>query len=262
MATQWFKFFGGEFLSDPKMLALSALERACWVTLLCYASLSEGVIEYLTEEKLMMQAGIAPNTDEWKRVTGVSQKFKTMRMIEIKGEIIEIVNWKKRQDSFLTGAERTAKYRAKIKKDVKSHPRHERDAEVTLEQNRIEENRKEKKKSKSAASAAPAPSPSKKAPEDPLTLDGYLKWMRESPHRHVRLIGEYADEIKPDCSTRGQWEVFTRRNLRAAKALSPFTDKQIETAMTKLGKDVLGPRNPKGFITTWSLETLLKYITK
>jgi hypothetical protein len=72
MANQWFKFYGMEYLSDPKMLTLTTAQRSCWVTLLSYASISElpGEVRYLTEEQLMLQAGVEFGSDEWKRTKG------------------------------------------------------------------------------------------------------------------------------------------------------------------------------------------------
>lgn len=109
-----------------------------------------------------------------------------------------------------------------------------------------------------------SPSPSKKKnPKDdttPLNLDDYISKMRSSPQRHIQIIGEYADQIRPKFTTRGQWSVFTSRNLRAAKELSPFSDKQISDAFKKVEKNIKSEKNPKGYITKWGLETLIKFI--
>lgn len=95
-----------------------------------------------------------------------------------------------------------------------------------------------------------------------LSLADYVALMRKSPQRHIRLIGEYADEVKPRFNTKGQWRVFTQRNLRVAKQLSPFTDDMISEAISDIYKDQKSTKNPKGFIGKWTLETLLKYILR
>jgi len=86
--------------------------------------------------------------------------------------------------------------------------------------------------------------------------------MRSSPQKHIQIIAEYADEKKPDYKTKGQWRAFTNRNLKVARQLSEFSMDQIADAFEKMLKDVRSEsnRNPKAFITKWTLETVLKYI--
>jgi hypothetical protein len=57
MVNQWFKFYGGEYLSDPKMDRLTVQERSCWLTLLCMGSQSSGIIKYLSPESLITKSG-------------------------------------------------------------------------------------------------------------------------------------------------------------------------------------------------------------
>ncbi len=263
MANQWLKFYGGEFLADPKIISLAPLERLCWVTLLCFASMGsgDGKVEYITEDRLMIQAGIDPTQDEWKATKGVLEKLESLKMVRVDNGVITLINWEKRQQHSLTPYERVKRYR-----DRKRNANGDDTKKITTEENRREENRvdKKRKKKESAAIAAPASKPlkPKSNPDDPFTLDQYITSMRQSPQRFIRLIGEYADEIKPELKTKGQWEVFTRRNVRTAKSLEVFSDEQIEDAIGRLSKDVRSKSNPKGFITTWTFETLLKYITK
>ncbi len=123
-------FYGGEYLSDPKMLGLSAHERSCWITLLSYASLSNGVVKHLPEESLMIQAGI--KLEELPKNTGLYEKFNKLEMIQIDSEMITIKNWKKRQEMYLTGYERVKKWREKKRADNET---------ITLDKNRIDKNR-------------------------------------------------------------------------------------------------------------------------
>lgn len=137
---QWFKFYGGEYLSDPKIASLNPLERSCWVTLLSLASISSdpGKVEFLTVDALMQKAGIVWDPyepDEWEKTSGVLNRFERMRMIRL-GEdgVIEVLNWTKRQDTYLTNAERQARFRDKNKK-VTEHV-----TEVTLDKIREDKN--------------------------------------------------------------------------------------------------------------------------
>lgn len=147
MANQWFKFYGSEYLSDPKIATLSAQERSCWVTLMALASTAStpGYVEYLTTEVLLTKSGIIfdpYNPEEWDRCLGVLDKFVRLKMIskDDSGNIV-ITNWSKRQETNLTDAERAKSYRDRMKN---------RHANVTLpvtnvtqEENRIEENRED-----------------------------------------------------------------------------------------------------------------------
>lgn len=145
LAMEWFKFYGGQYLGDPKIIALNSLERSCWLTLLCIASVSddEGRIRFITPERLLTMSGIGPTDDEWMGAESVFDKFISLGMIskESNGDIT-ITNWSKRQNSYLTGAERMKKYRGKKKSDAEvTQSSNERDARI--EENRIEENNKE-----------------------------------------------------------------------------------------------------------------------
>lgn len=143
MANLWFKFYGGDFLSDPKIERLTPAERSCWVTLLCLASMNgSGEIEFLTIESLLNKSGIQYdpyNPKEWENAVTVLNKFQKMKMITLDDDKIQILNWEKRQERNLTPAERMAKMRAKNKnQSVTSDV-----TNVTLEKKRKEKNRKE-----------------------------------------------------------------------------------------------------------------------
>ena len=100
---KWFKFYGQDYLSDPKILSLSACERSCWVSLLAYASSSDNaMITFLSEEQLMIQAGVSPMHEEWDLTKGVLDKFQKLKMITLDNEMITLLNWHKRQEMNLT----------------------------------------------------------------------------------------------------------------------------------------------------------------
>lgn len=142
MANQWFKFYGGEYLSDPKIDRLTVQERSCWLTLLCMASQTNGIIKFLSVEGLLNKSGIQfdpYDSTEWDNAQNVLRNFEQYEMIEVsKSGVVTVKNWEKRQEHNLTVAERVAKSRAK-KKSVTSDV-----TSVTTEENRIEENRIDK----------------------------------------------------------------------------------------------------------------------
>ena len=133
---KWFKFYGQDYISDPKMLSLTASERSCWITLLSYASVNDnGMITFLSEDQLMIQAGLEFQKEEWDLTQGVLEKFKKLKMIQNDNGKVTIENWKKRQETNLTSYERVKRHREK---------KHNDNIMITLEENRREENRIDK----------------------------------------------------------------------------------------------------------------------
>jgi hypothetical protein len=125
----------------------------------------------------------------------------------------------------------------------------------------VTENQYQKVKKDSHTSSA-KPKKDRKKDTTPFSQEQFISSMRSSPQRHMNLIAEYADQIQPDLKTKGQWFVFMTRNLRAANDLSPFNDDQIAKAFNHIKKNLQSRNNPKGYITKWGLETLLKYINE
>ncbi len=112
---QWFKFYGGEYLGDPKIMSLTPCERSCWITLLALACNEEdsGRIKFITEDLLMLQSGIGKSSDEWTETVGVIKKFQKLGMITDDNGMITLSNWQKRQGTALSGYERLKRFRAK-----------------------------------------------------------------------------------------------------------------------------------------------------
>lgn len=91
-----------------------------------------------------------------------------------------------------------------------------------------------------------------------MTKAEFILYFRSSQFRFLRIIAEYADDRKEiNYTTRGQWREFVRRNLRTAKRLVPFTDKQLVDAMGRMSNDM---REHGGYLSRWTLETLEKYL--
>src|SRR3990167_8636113 len=112
---QWFKFYGGEYLGDPKILSLTPAERSCWITLLALACNEEnnGRVKFFTEELLMLQAGINKSDSDWVETVGVIKKFERLGMITDDNGVITLSNWLKRQGNTMSGYECLKRYRAK-----------------------------------------------------------------------------------------------------------------------------------------------------
>jgi len=144
---QWFKFYGGEYLSDPKIMSLTPCERSCLLTLFCLASVSEipGEIKYLDEYKLMMLAGLSFDHDEWDETLGVLDKFQKLNIATLNDNgIIKVNNFRKKQDIALTNYERVKKYREN--KKVNDNEMITNDNGVKqIDNTRREEKRKDKK---------------------------------------------------------------------------------------------------------------------
>lgn len=114
---QWFRMYGLDYLSDPKMKALTASERSCWLTLLCYASAAPipGEIR-MSEKQLMIDSGVDPMDKEWEKTVGVLKKFDELSMVEFPDLLtIRIKNWNKRQFVKSTGYDRVKRHRIRLK---------------------------------------------------------------------------------------------------------------------------------------------------
>lgn len=113
MANPWFKFYAGEYLCDTKIKSLTPLERQCWTVLMCHANQAdpEGVIRYLTEDQLMLDAGINPLDEDWKKTRGVLKKFEEKRMVTISNVTVTLLNWSKKQEVYSESYERVKKWR-------------------------------------------------------------------------------------------------------------------------------------------------------
>lgn len=131
MGMPWFKFYGADYLSDPKMMGLTPMERACWLTLLCLASVADdgGSVKYVSETRLLVMSG---DTSETFGDAEIFKKFEKLGMVRLSSDgTVTVLNWKKRQKRHLTGAERTKKWREKQYSDTKvTLEGHESDARL------------------------------------------------------------------------------------------------------------------------------------
>lgn len=91
--------------------------------------------------------------------------------------------------------------------------------------------------------------------DTPMSLKEFVDWCSKSNHRHIQIIGNWADTIEPDFQTKAQWEAFIKRNVRTAKNLEPFNDEKIIQGFNKIQEAV-----KEGWLKKYTLETLFKFI--
>lgn len=145
---EWFKFYGSKWMTDPKIISLSAVDRICFITYLCLASSSDdrnGSVTGCNEATLLALSHVS-----FEEGKGVAERLEKRGLIEVIDEdSVKIPNFEKRQDRALTNAERQKKYRDKTTTVTKSNenvtPCNET---VTLEKRRVEKSREEKRESK------------------------------------------------------------------------------------------------------------------
>ena len=244
----WFKFYGQDFLTDMKISQLSVAERLLWVTILCLAH-SEGKggnIDYCTEDLLKYKMGIQESDEEWVSLNGVLDLFCKLQMIEMTETGIFVKNFKKRQEREFTPAEKQHRYREKQSKVT--NVTRSKVTNVTIDKNRIDKIRKEE-----YIAAPAAGSPKKKKEDYPMSLNEFVEWCRKG-QPHIRVIGEWADTVKPTLKTRFQWDSYISRHLRAAQRIVPFDEEQIKNSYEEMQKA------EKDWLHKATLETLLKFV--
>lgn len=190
MTNPWFKFYGSEFLLDPKLDEFTDSEIACWLILLCYASSSEisGVVRHLTEDKLMRKARV---TSQRNKTIGVLQRFIEKGMITDDNGVITITNWEKRQERSLTSYERVKKFREK--KRMITDETNDNDTDNVVDKRRREKIREEEIilpdwLNKKAWDAWVQYRKEIKKTLKPLTVKLQLKLLEENKDNHTAII--------------------------------------------------------------------------
>ena len=96
------------------------------------------------------------------------------------------------------------------------------------------------------------------------SLDDFINKCKNSPQRHIQIIGEWAEGERPSYNTGAQWDRYLKRNLRAARELTPFSAEELQKAYIRLQGDVVKVDEETGkkvgFLSKYTLETLAKYI--
>ncbi len=136
---EWFKFYGKDFMVDPKINRLNPIHQLMWVKLLCHASdTKDGVVKYITEDDLTMDCRITASDDFVDYTIGFFDRLIEMDMIEVGENYVKVIHYQERQEIMLSNAERQKRYREKHK-----------DSNVTESNDsnaRVEKSREEKKR--------------------------------------------------------------------------------------------------------------------
>lgn len=277
----WFKFYGRDWLIDGKIITMIPEDRICFITLLCLASSTEeqGIIKDHSEASIISMSHLfEENADNAK---GVLQRLEGKGMIHVtkcnensngpQNVIVTINAFTKRQSRALTPNERQAKFRAKKKSNeeqgldkgdvTKSNDKvTESNATVTLDIDKIREDKSNTIARKRAVKPKTPKRDNKVDENNPYTREEFIAKMRESPHAHVRWIADYTEEKKPSFDTKGQWREFLERNLAPASRIRKYKDEQIQKAFEMVQENLRTKKNPKGYITKWGVETILKFL--
>lgn len=211
----WFKFYGQEFLSDPKMLSLTALERSLWLTLLCLGSASdeEGVIKYIDEQKIKVLTNLSPLDDEWDTEDGFLKHFEELGMIVLEDKKITISNFNKRQEQHSESYERVKKFREKQKQEGYSNVTVKRNDNAREEKNRIDKNRKEYRESSKSI----------------LTEVSFIEKLKEQfPDMDVvSEIDKMKDWLAATGKVKKDYAAFARNWLRSAKPIQKIDSNEV-----------------------------------
>lgn len=91
-----------------------------------------------------------------------------------------------------------------------------------------------------------------------MSVDQFVEWCKiKKDMRHITLIGEWAETVRPSLTKRSQWQEYLRANVGHSKKLLAFTDEQIADAFLQIQRDIHGGCHYKP-----SLSTILKKLTK
>jgi hypothetical protein len=90
----------------------------------------------------------------------------------------------------------------------------------------------------------------------PMALDDFVEWCGRSEQAHIRIIGEWAETVKPNFRNQGQWSEYIRRYARTASNLVPFDHCQLSTGFAEIKRGI-----KEKWLTNYTLETLYKFVT-
>jgi hypothetical protein len=91
---------------------------------------------------------------------------------------------------------------------------------------------------------------------DSLSLEGFIEECMKDPKPEMKVIGEWADTIRPKFTKRKQWAMFAERNMAIAEKLVPFTHNQIAEAFERMQA-----AQARGKLERLTLEALFKFLT-
>lgn len=250
MAQGWIKLHR-KLLQNP--LSDRPLWFSVWIHLLLLASHEETSFIWNGEKKIIHAGEFVTGRKKLAKICGVSpgsvedclkyleRQQQIQQQKTNKFRLIKIRNWIQYQNSDSESNNRKTTERQQ-KDTIKNVKNVKNDTEDV----------------RTARPSARAVSERKKTENEPMDREAFIVWYKASPQRHIRIIADWADTVKPDFTTKGQWAAFSKRHLRAARSLEPFTDDQLTWAYEQIEN---ARSDRKGFLDKPTLETLLKYLT-
>lgn len=164
---KWFKFYGQDWMTDPKIAGMLMEDKLCLITLLCMASSENknGVISYLEEHALINLAQIPDlptfDVNPAENARGILERLQALRIVTLDGNgQVTLCNFGSRQQQSSSNAEKQKRYRDS-KKTKQTNTKVNSNATVTIGNargnalHRIEENRIDKNISSASAKKTP-----------------------------------------------------------------------------------------------------------
>ncbi len=92
---------------------------------------------------------------------------------------------------------------------------------------------------------------------EPMQCFQFVEWFRRHESRHIKIIAEWADELRisgrdPGFRTVAQWHAWSKPMMKAAKDLSVFDDDQIGAAIKRM--------MAADYVTDFNLHTLKTFL--
>lgn len=202
---KWFKFYGQDFLTDPKMMNFSSAEKMVWIVILSLANASDeqGIIRHTNVQSLVSLTGInAFNEDEWNETMKVLEKFERYEMITTvtssdndSNVDITVTNFNKRQNENLSNAERQKRYRKSLKNEAKTIRNDSNITSRNYSNARLDKNRVDKNKEKSIEKKAPSLEDLTQEVIEKIALDYKLP---------LAFVVSKADDLRNWCASKGK----------------------------------------------------------
>ena len=116
---KWFKFYGQDFYTDPKVMMLTASQKLFFIGLMSLAAQEDkdnsakGTLTLLTESIVMQYIGISPDSEGWNECKDFYGLLIELGFIKIDYDnyILTIINYNKLQKTNLSASERVTKSR-------------------------------------------------------------------------------------------------------------------------------------------------------
>jgi len=267
---KWFKFYGQDFIGDPKMGVLTPPQRLLWVYLLSLASQSDkkdGLLKYITLDHLRMLAGITPEYEDYKLTEKTLEIFEKLELIEYRNDFTLVIkNYKQYQDVALTNAERQAKFREKRRESNEEVTG--RNKTVTLEKSREEKN-KENYVKEIAANAAEDINKKRKALRDQLRVavlavclfvtsllypvKTYAKTLKLTLTVKAGLVGQHKPPFYPNIrQPRTQLAKNTKPDATSLAVVNDYTPDDYQYVREKavaVSEQVFGKEHTQSFVS-------------